>query len=165
MKNTLSILNNEKGSLLAIVLLLLVVLTLIGISASNTSISEFQVARNETCYKRSFFHAEAAAIEAIQLLEDEINLDSFPPPYLMPIGTVSADNELPSDVIWDANAQDSGILPPNSGLRYLAVTRGIQAGSSMAMGEAQVHSYVVWGRDQDDCGGDVIVGVGFTKPF
>jgi hypothetical protein len=165
MKNRLPITNNEEGSLIAIVLLLMMVLTVIGISASNTSISESQIVRNEISYKISFFRAEAAAIEAIQRLEDEINLDSFPPGYLLPIGTVSADNERPAEALWDLNAQDSGITAPNTDLRFLAVTRGIQAGSSMAMGEAQVHSYVVYGRDQDDSGGDVIVGIGFTKPF
>ncbi len=167
MKNRLPIINNEEGSLIAIVLLLMAVLTVIGISASNTSISESQIVRNETGYKTSFFRAEAAAIEAIQRLEDEINLDSFPPLYLMPIGTVSDDNELPEAALWKTNGQDSLIaVPTKTFLRYLAVTRGIQTGSSMAMGEAQVHSYVVYGREwSDDYGGDVIVGIGYTKPF
>jgi Tfp pilus assembly protein PilX len=168
MKNRLPIINNEEGSLIAIVLLLMAVLTVIGISASNTSISESQVVRNETGYKSSFFRAEAAAIEAIQRLEDEINLDSFPPLYLMPIGTVSDDNVLPAVALWETNGQDSNIAVPvpKTKLRYLAVTRGIQAGSSMAMGEAQVHSYVVYGREwSDDYGGNVIVGIGYTKPF
>ena len=167
MKNRLPIINNEEGSLIAIVLLLMAVLTVIGISASNTSISESQVVRNETGYKTSFFRAEAAAIEAIQRLEDEINLDSFPPLYLMPIGTVSDDNVLPAVTLWETNAQNAGIAAmPKTKLRYLAVTRGIQAGSSMAMGEAQVHSYVVYGREwSDDYGGNVLVGIGYTKPF
>ncbi len=167
MKNRLPIIKNEEGSLIAIVLLLMAVLTVIGISASNTSITESQIVRNEIGYKTSFFRAEAAAIEAIQLLEDEINLDSFPPIYLLPIGTVSADNELPAEALWGTNGQDSliTVTTPNTDLQYLAVTRGIQAGSSMAMGEAQVHSYVVYGREWNNRGGDVIVGIGYTKPF
>lgn len=167
MKNRLPIIKNEEGSLIAIVLLLMAVLTVIGISASNTSITESQIVRNEIGYKTSFFRAEAAAIEAIQLLEDEINLDSFPPLYLLPIGTVSADNELPDEDLWGSNGEESNITVPIPGteLKYLAVTRGIQAGSSMAMGEAQVHSYVVYGREWSNRGGDVIVGIGYTKPF
>lgn len=168
MKNRLFIIHNEEGSLIAIVLLLMSVLTVIGISASNTSISESQIVRNEIGYKTSFFRSEAAAIEAIQRLEDEINLDSFPPTYLLPIGTVAADNELPAEALWGSNGQDAIVSvprPPNTNLQYLAVTRGIQAGSSMAMGEAQVHSYVVYGREWSDRGGDVIVGIGYTKPF
>jgi Tfp pilus assembly protein PilX len=164
MKSTRHILDNEDGSLIAIVLLLMAILTAIGISASNTAITESQIARNETCYKRSFFQAEAAAIEVIQVLEDAVDLDTSPPTYLLPIGTLTTLNQQPSDADW-GNAAASGHATATNDIEYLAFATGIQAGSSMALGEAQVHSYVVYGRDQDECGGDVIVGMGYTKPF
>ncbi|MFH2064553.1 MAG: pilus assembly PilX N-terminal domain-containing protein [Pseudomonadota bacterium] len=166
MKKTLQIINNEEGSLIAIVLLLMAVLTVIGISASNTAITESQIVRNETSYKTSFFRAEAAAIEAIQRLQDEMNLDVFPPTYLMPIGTITTPNQLldRNDPAWGF-AEDSGLDGPTTDVEFLAVSTGIQTGSSMAMGAAQVHSYVVYGREQDARGGDVIVGIGYTKPF
>ena len=166
MKTTLPILNNENGSLLAIVLLLMAVLTVIGIRMSDTAVTEARIARNETCYKRSFFRAEAAAMEAIQQLEDTTtDLDIAAPSYLRPIGTIiSTPNEELPDAEWNF-AAPSAIPDTSSDLKYLAVATGIQVGSSMAMGEAQVHSYVVYGRDEDSCGGKVTVGIGYTKPF
>lgn len=165
MKSSLPDINNENGSIIAIVLLLIAVLTVIGITSNNTAITESQIVRNETCYKRSFFRAEAAAIEAIQRMEDEADLLGTPPSFLLPSTTIDEDNELLDEADWDLNAQAAGLATPGSELRYIAVYRGVQSGSSLAMGSAQVHAYVVYGRDQDDCGGDVIVGIGYNKPF
>ena len=165
MRNSISIIHNEEGSLIAIVLLLMAVFTVIGIAAINTSVSESQIVRNELCYRSSFFRAEAAAVEAIQRLEDDNNLDSTPPSFLNPIGTVNADNQLPAAAIWDATARSAGVDRPETKTEFIAIARGIQSGSSMAQGTAQVHSYVIYGRDQGACGGETIIGMGYVKPF
>jgi len=164
MRNIISIIHNEEGSLVAIVLLLTAVFTAIGIAAISTSISESQIVRNELCYRPSFFRAEAAAIEAIQLLEDDDNIDTTAPSFLNPIGTIAADNELPDPVVWDT-AQNAGVDTPDSETGFIAISRGIVSGSSMAQGGAQVHSYIIYGRDQGPCGGEAVVGMGYVKPF
>jgi Tfp pilus assembly protein PilX len=58
---TLGMLRNEEGSVLITALLLLVFLTLIGISATTTTTTDMQVARNEKCFKLAFYAAEAAS--------------------------------------------------------------------------------------------------------
>lgn len=58
---TLSMLKNEDGSVLITALLLLVFLTLIGISATTTTTTDMQVAGNEKSFKLAFYAAEAAS--------------------------------------------------------------------------------------------------------
>ena len=52
------ILNNEKGNVTVIALMMLVILTLIGISASRTSTTDMQIARNEIPHKQDFYISE-----------------------------------------------------------------------------------------------------------
>jgi hypothetical protein len=50
---------NERGSVLVIALIMLVLLTVLGITATSTSNIELQIAGNERNYKRAFFIANA----------------------------------------------------------------------------------------------------------
>ncbi|PXF60360.1 MAG: hypothetical protein C4B58_00555 [Deltaproteobacteria bacterium] len=52
-------LRDKDGSALVIALMILVILTLIGIAATNTSIIEMQIAGNEKAYKEAFYKADA----------------------------------------------------------------------------------------------------------
>ena len=65
-----ALLANENGSVLVLALILLMLLTMVGISAIDTSTLEIQVAGNERNYKRNFFRAEAAALQASQFIHD-----------------------------------------------------------------------------------------------
>jgi hypothetical protein len=67
------IINNEEGFVLVLSLMVLVVLTLLGISASRTSVIEVQIAGNDNKLKMDFYKREAAAHEMAQLLENEEN--------------------------------------------------------------------------------------------
>lgn len=59
MKQPCSRLRDEKGSTLVLALMILVILTLLGIAATNTSIIEIQIAGNEKAYQEAFFKADA----------------------------------------------------------------------------------------------------------
>ncbi|MEA1866847.1 MAG: PilX N-terminal domain-containing pilus assembly protein [Thermodesulfobacteriota bacterium] len=52
-------LRDEKGSTLLFAIIILVLLTLIGIAATNTSTIEIQIAGNERVYKEAFYNADA----------------------------------------------------------------------------------------------------------
>lgn len=64
------LMENEEGFVLALSMMVLVVLTLLGISANRSSVTELQIAGNENLAKMLFYQAEAAAHEAGQLLEN-----------------------------------------------------------------------------------------------
>lgn len=49
----------ERGSVLLLVMLILVLLTIIGISATNMSNTEIKIAANDKNYKMAFFYAES----------------------------------------------------------------------------------------------------------
>ena len=59
MKDIFSPLTNEKGSALILALLILVLLTLMGISATTTSTIEVQMAGNEKFHDMAFYAAES----------------------------------------------------------------------------------------------------------
>ncbi len=67
-----SLLNNQRGSALIIALLMLVVLTLIGISATTTTTFELQISGNDKLYKRSFFAADGGTSAGSELVEQSI---------------------------------------------------------------------------------------------
>ena len=81
-------LNNEEGSVLILALIMLVLLTLIGISATTTSMIETRIAGNERVYKRNLYSAEAAAMQCAQNME-QTDLQNPRPTWLGLINTVS----------------------------------------------------------------------------
>ena len=58
MTNTVSILKNDRGSTIIVAVLILVFLTIIGISAINTSTFEMQIVGNEHRYQIDFYVAD-----------------------------------------------------------------------------------------------------------
>ena len=62
-------LSNENGAAIISVLLVLVILTIIGVSASNNSNIEVQIATNDTLQKMAFFEADGGTEVGIELLE------------------------------------------------------------------------------------------------
>lgn len=68
---------NKHGSVLVITMLTLVLLTLIGISATTTSNIETQIAGNEKFYKTAFFAADGGTEAGRELLEQNIASAGF----------------------------------------------------------------------------------------
>ncbi|MCP4669498.1 MAG: hypothetical protein GY849_24455, partial [Deltaproteobacteria bacterium] len=58
MKEIIQITRGERGSVTVVALVLLMALTLLGISASRTSTTDIRIAANEIPYKDGFFVAE-----------------------------------------------------------------------------------------------------------
>ena len=71
MKHLASICTNEKGSALILALLVLVLLTLMGISATTTSTVGIQMAGSEKFYELAFYSAESGWQRALNWLDDQ----------------------------------------------------------------------------------------------
>jgi len=69
MKSITRAIHNEDGTVMVISLLIMAILTILGLSAIDTSTIEVQVTHNEQIYKKNFYKAEAAVIAAAQNLE------------------------------------------------------------------------------------------------
>ena len=73
---------NEEGSVLVVALLILVLLTIIGISATTTTNIELQIAGNEKFHKIAFYHADSGVYTIPKIIStcidsgSEINIGS-----------------------------------------------------------------------------------------
>jgi len=70
MEPKIKMINNDRGSIMVVALLLLVFLTIIGITATNNSRMESNITRNSQIYKRDFFVADSGWRAAAMNLQD-----------------------------------------------------------------------------------------------
>lgn len=68
MKNCNGSIKNEEGFVIVFVLMILVVVSIIGISSSNTSLTEQKIARNEMIYKETFYRADSGPYTVAKLV-------------------------------------------------------------------------------------------------
>lgn len=72
MKEFKQLIGNEDGSLMMIVLLILVLLTLYGITSINTTVVEQQIAANEQTQKIAFYNSEGGIYAVSKLVENTL---------------------------------------------------------------------------------------------
>ena len=163
----ISKLNNEDGSVLILALIMLVLLTLIGISATTTSMIENKIAGNERVYKRNLYSAEAAVMQCAQNME-QTDLQNPRPAWL---GLKDAVNE-PDDIrlpsFWDAPVDPTPQLGVIPGTLFVATSQGLAGGAqgtSLDMTVSNVHAYSVYGRCKPSNSGPTIIEIGYRKAF
>ena len=161
------IVKGEEGSVLIVALIMLVLLTLIGITANKTAEVEMQVSANERQYKRNLYNAEAVAMECAQVMTEteELDPDKASDDYLFKKGAFSkADVRLNDGATPWVNGEASQVSPTTG--RYLAVQEQVEG--SLDMTKASVYAYTIYGRTYDSARperGRSIVRVGFRKAF
>ena len=175
MSKIISNLNNEKGSAIVIALIVLVMLTIIGTVSTSNTVFELQIVRNEAIYRRNFYRAESAIVEAAQGLETASPADSLPisttfnwlntavnAPDLADMASWK-DNADPPDWIdpsgwtalgWPATFASKSFASNNmdnpadlrNNTRYSVICNGIAAGSSLSMTNgSNLYAYSVYG--------------------
>lgn len=157
----------EEGSVLIVVLIFLVLLTIMGISATSTTNIEMQIAHNEVIAKENFYNAEAAAMESIQELDNAGDV-------ITKTGVktwLHQDLPVPDNVLdtanWDAANAATAVNSDNK-QKYLAVYEGVDEGSSLSITGKRVYRYRVIGRGGDiasPSSGSAVVEMGFKKPL
>jgi len=160
-------LSNEEGSVLILALIMLVLLTMIGISATTTSMIETRIAGNERVYKRNFYAAEAAVMECAQNME-QTDLQNPRPTWLGLLGAVNEPDDIRLTSFWDTSLDPlpQAAVIPNT--LFVATSRGYAGGAqgtSLAMGTSKVHTYSVFGRCQPSNSGPTIIEIGYRKAF
>ncbi len=174
MHKIISSLNNEEGSAIVMALIVLAMLTIIGIVSTNDTVFELQIVRNEAMYRRNFYRAESAIVEAAQRLETSNAADSLPTTtsYKWLNNAVGAP-DMEDMASWKDNADipdwddpTNWINPPwpqlaspsspannmddpadnRNNTRYAALCNGIAAGSSLSMTNgSNLYSYSIYG--------------------
>jgi hypothetical protein len=90
---------NEQGFVLVTAMVILVILTLIGIAATNTSVMEIQIAGNDKLQKQTFTQADGGTEAGSNLLEENISCpDGFSGPAPLPIGGAEITANIPTGV-------------------------------------------------------------------
>jgi Tfp pilus assembly protein PilX len=166
---------SEDGFVLVLSLMVLVVLTLLGISATDTSVIEVQIAGNDNVAKMLFYNAESAAHEAAQRLQnerDENKLKAARTPFvwlseeakthdLLAGGDTNWSNTL-SEQSKISNANALNITTQLAALDY-GVVKGEQ-GTSLKMTETRVYFYKLLGRAVRNSR-EKIVEIGYKKRY
>ena len=167
--------SQERGSVLVISLILLVLLTMIGITASKTSEIEIMIAGNERVYKQNFYIAEGAAMQGAQIME-LTDLENVGLPWLMDednkngFGTelpAAAHSDIQAFIHESDNWTDNfssvlGGLPGEA--RVLALSKGVVPTSSWKMTSPKVYGFEVYGRSRERSG-EGLVSVGYRKAY
>ena len=162
MEKLIKPLKNEQGYFLIIsTLLLLALLTIISIAASNTAKTEVQIAGNDTVYQRNFYLAEGAAMEAVDRLENSTNpRDPIEVPFVVSgIKAINNDNYVDH---WDSEAQNA-TFDTSGETRFVAGYEGTPSGYSLGIGKPRIHEFVVYGRTEKQ--GVAVIKVGYRKAF
>jgi len=96
-------LQNEEGSVIVMALIILVVLTIVGISATNTSTIELQIASNDHFYKIAFYNADSGIYGTPKLISNAINNSSEPVVGANPGSIAQGIDYLPDDGTYEAD--------------------------------------------------------------
>jgi Tfp pilus assembly protein PilX len=144
-------LRNENGYLAIIgALVILALLTVISLSASRVANSEIIMAKNEAVYRRNFYLAEGAALEAADHLTQFGNLNESSPEWMeMTIGQLTVAS---AKDYWDNSAaKDDRVIPEPSAVDeshtlFIVGHDGTARGYSLSMDKPTVHSLAIYGR-------------------
>jgi len=174
MKTIKKTINNEKGFVLIVSLLMLMVLMIIGIAATNTTTIELQISGNDKAAKQIFYRAESTVYEGSRILiniKDELESGTVPAfvekttssqqvdyATLLSDQKTEMDAGIRDDSTWIAEGQTNensadGTLDNTS---YRSMDLGASNGSSLSLNSSVggiVHTYVVVGRYSNSVAG------------
>jgi Tfp pilus assembly protein PilX len=154
------LLKNENGSVLALALFMLALLTLLGIAVTKTAEMELQIAGNEKVHKENLFLAEAAAVEFAQEMENDPDLGNNP--SIKGFGNVS-NNDVGESTYWETET-NSYQSPVDPSTRFIAVHGGATSGHSIDMTKSRVNVYRIYGRCTRK-NALAIIEIGYRKAF
>ena len=161
MTNLMKPLKNEQGYFLIMAtLMLLALLTVISIAASNTANTEVQIAGNDVVYQRNLYLAEGAAMQAVDVIQNDANPRGLA--FVDPgIKTINDDN-FKTD--WEANSLPvTTSLDSSNKTRFRAGYEGTPPGYSLGLGQPKVHGFVIYGRTENQ--GVTTIKIGYRRAF
>ena len=119
------LLKDEGGSVLILGMLMLVALSLLGISATRTSTVEVQIAANERTYQEEFYVAESGWKEAVAFL----NARSAPPSPVNAVGNIVKNYGIGGETSGSASNIEALNFPGGTQDQVLSIVHGGGANS------------------------------------
>lgn len=155
MRNPAALIKSEEGSVMVVALIVLAMLTIIGISASNTSTTELQIVRNDLLYRINFYKAETAAREGAQTVANlakaspaEVNPGQTTQDWLVDPVADGIDMTRIADVQAIGESSD---MVNDAATTYAAAYLG-RTGSVAAENESHVYHFNLYGLHAGDDG-------------
>jgi len=155
---------NEDGYFLIIsTMMLLALITIISVAASNTARTEVQVAGNNLVYQRNLYLAEGAAMQAVDELHNATNpRDPDEVPFLHPALKALNDDNFKNE--WAEKSQPVKTSLDSSGkTSFRAGYEGTPPGYSLGLGKPKVHGFVIYGRTEKQ--GVTTIKIGYRRAF
>ena len=166
MKKTTLILKNEQGSAIIVAMLVLLLMTIIGVAATQNSIMELAIVRNDLLYKDQLLNAEGAAMEAAQLINNAVDTNLQDVSLTAGLGVTDIDLTALNlnDGQWGMSALDDNQTAGAAITGYRIVD---QTGPVMLI-DPVTHTYSIYGLHNRTSGmsqGQVLVDIGYRKKF
>jgi hypothetical protein len=155
---------SERGTATVIALIMLVLLTVLGISATNTSTIDIQIAGNQRVYKESFYLAEGALMEAAQRLFNESSIAVLTGRTAVWLNDMSVDFEDLGLWVQSGDEANAVACALDADAAFSIVDCGAARGASLGLETGTVHQFSIYGRS-DKNGATVLLEMGFRKRF
>ena len=171
MKQTISIFKNEDGNAILIAMMVLVLLTIIGTSATRNTTVELQIVRNDIVHREQLYRAESAAMEGSQWLQnaaDATLMDLSTTTWINQVDIDHSDLNLNGTEDWN-NWNQSAADPGDGGGVIFCGYRIVDETGPVDLGAATfLHTYTVYGLFDRRTGmnrGHALVAIGYKKRF
>ncbi len=169
MEKFASVLKNETGSAIVFALMILLIVTIVGLSSSQTATTELQIVRNEGIHKQNLYLAEGAAQESIQRIWNISRSDPYQLHKRSPAWLNDDTINMTDLANWDNDGLDdndtSRVAALDADTRASVVANGIAAGGSLDItSDANIYDFTIYGlgnRNQ----GQVLVEIGYRERF
>ncbi len=170
MKQTISILKNKDGNTIVIAMMILVLLTIIGTSATRNTTVELQIVRNDIVHREHLYRAESAAMEAAQWLKNSpvATLEDLSPTLFISQDPIDlADLNLNGAQVWNNWAQSAA--DPEGGATIFCGYKIVDETGPVDLGSAtNLHTYSVYGlfdRQTGMSSGHALIAIGYKRRF
>ncbi len=170
MKQTISILKNKDGNTIVIAIMILVLLTIIGTSATRNTTVELQIVRNDIVHREHLYRAESAAMEAAQWLQNApvSTLEDLDPTLFISQDPIDlTDLNLNGAQAWNNWAQSAA--DPEGGATIFCGYKIVDETGPIDLGAAtNQHTYTVYGLFDRRTGmnrGHALIAIGYKKRF
>jgi hypothetical protein len=163
----MGIIKKQEGSIAAIVLLFMTILTLVGIASLYNSNTEVITAGNYVVIKQNLYRSEAAAVEGAYWLEDadpEV-LSNLSATAFLSLNDIDITSLDPSDGRWQMSALDP---EQNGAAPIIGYSIVDQTGPVDLAADSNLYTYRIYGLYDQPGGinkGRVLIAIGYRKRF
>lgn len=174
------LLGNEQGTAIVAALLILMLLTFVALTATDTTVNEKAMVRNEAVFEQNFAQAESAALEGLQKLASKSNgeIEDLLPKRMSAASDnkdllLDSESDEMGDIIEVVDTNNDGVINKTDALEVselnahafrTAVMLPAAVGDSISVTSApsRLYRYNTFGLSED-LGGKALIRIGYKR--